>query len=80
MRAGKMPFQMNENLHKAAKAALGQDPDFADGYRIIEARFHREGDGNAGRCVWFARVITRACRYAITFNSRDGISQKAVLG
>jgi hypothetical protein len=75
-----MSFQVNENLHEAARAAFQNDPDLADGYRIVEAVFHREGDADTGRCFWLAQVVTPVARYAISFSSLKGIHHKAVLG
>ncbi len=78
MNTSKMSHLVRLQLSNSAKKALSHDPDFAEGYKITDAEFHR--DGAKKECVWLAKIRTaRQQVFAVAFNSLEGIRTKQLI-
>ena len=73
MKPSQMPSLVAVQLGQCAESGLRSDKDFAGGYRIIEAAFHRDRRGK--KCYWLAKVRTPKGGFNVSFDS-TGVREK----
>ena len=74
MKPSTMSSLVCAQLRNSAEKALPNDPDFANGYRITDAEFHRSD--RKQECMWLAKIRTAQKLFAVAFNSLEGIRTK----